>query len=93
MEILPVFENLGFPIAVCVVLFSILSYFIKKSLELIKSYLERVQEKEAKHQEFMCSLLKEQSSIIAANTSALNNFSLTLGDLCSVLEKHKKENN
>ncbi len=91
MEILPVFEKLGFPIAVCVVLFSILAYFIKKSLELIKEYLDKAQEKEQKSQEFMCSLLKEQSAIIASNTSALNNFSLVLGDLCNSINRIKKE--
>lgn len=92
MDFLSIFESLGFPIAVCAVLFSILAYFIKKSLELIKEYLDKAQDKEQKSQEFMCSLLKEQSAIIAANTSALNNFSLSLGDLCSVLEKTKKDN-
>lgn len=91
MDLLPIFESLGFPIAVCVVLFSILAYFIKKSLELIKEYLDKAQEKEQKSQEFMCSLLKEQSAIIASNTSALNNFSLALGDLCNSIERIKKE--
>lgn len=91
MDILPIFESLGFPIAVCVVLFSILAYFIKKTLELIKDYLDKAQEKEVKDQEFTRALLKEQSAIIASNTSALNNFSLALGDLCNAIEKYKKD--
>lgn len=85
METLTFFENLGFPIAVCAVLFSILSFFIKKTLELIKEYLDKALEKEQKHQEFMCSLVKETVSVIASNTNAYNNFSVVLGDLSTTI--------
>lgn len=42
---------------------------------------------EDKRTEQLISIIKEQSSVITANTTAMNNFSLTIGKLSSVIEK------
>lgn len=44
MEILPFFEKLGFPIAVCAVLFGVIWYSIKNAIALLKDYLNASQE-------------------------------------------------
>lgn len=94
MEILPFFEKLGFPIAVCAVLFGVILYGLKNALQMLRDYLKASQEQskiqqeqEDKRTEQLISIIKEQSSVITANTTAMNNFSLTIGKLSSVIEK------
>lgn len=90
MEVLPFFEKLGFPIAVCAVLFGLIVYFTKQSLIVVREYLKTAQEQAQKQQDFMVSVIKEDSQIIAACTAALNNFSVTLGNFCNVVERLQK---
>ena len=87
MDLLQIFQNLGFPIAVCVTLFLILNFFIKKSLEMINDYIKAAKEQEQKTQEFLISIIKEQSKVISDNTGAFNNISIVLGKVVSAVEK------
>ena len=81
MDTLEIFQNLGFPIAVCAVLFMVLSFFIKKSIELIHEYHNESIEERKSHITHLQTINSELAKIIQDNTTALNKFSGILNKL------------
>lgn len=76
MDVVAFFENYGLPAVIIGVLFGILWYKIKKN-----------DEQQAKLFDFICSVVKDQGAVIASNTNAFNNLSVTMGDFANTQAK------
>lgn len=83
MEILSFFESYGLPAVIIGVLFTILWYKIKESDNQQAKLYEALQQAQIKMQETLCGVIKEESAVIAGNTTAFNNLSITIADISS----------
>ena len=81
MDVVNIFQNLAFPVAVCVVLFCVLIFFVKKSVEMIREVINRITEERKEHLEHLKSTNIELTKVIQENTSAFNRFSSILNKL------------
>lgn len=79
MNYVDVFTNLGFPVAVCVVLFSIMIFFFKKITAIMLEVLRNNEKKEEENRKYLQESNQELSKIISMNTQALNRFSYMMG--------------
>lgn len=89
MDMVNVFQTLTFPVAVCVVLFGILMYFIKSALALIRDYLKEIREQQKAREDALLNIIKEETNVISSNTNAYNSLSVMVGKLISIIEKDK----
>lgn len=71
MNYLELFQNLGFPIAVCVVLFTIVVYFFKKGIAMIESLMAQFETVRKSHDEYMQKINQTNSDIISKNSEAM----------------------
>jgi len=75
MDMVNIFQNLAFPVAVCVVLFAVLIFFVKKSIEMFREVIARIAEERKEHLEHLKTTNVELTKVIQENTSAFNRFS------------------
>lgn len=75
------FEGYGLPAVIIGVLFVILWYKIKESDKQQAKLYEALQQAQMKMQETLCGVIKEESAVIAGNTTAFNNLTITLADI------------
>ena len=85
------FQTLTFPVAVCVVLFSIILYFTKQALAMIKEYLKEAQEQSKASEAAYIEIIKEETNVISSNTAAFNSLSVLMGKLIGMIEKEHKD--
>lgn len=90
MNYLEIFQTLGFPVAVCCVLFSIMIYFFKRFLAVFQMMIETNDKREEENRKYLQQSNQELSNIISLNTQALNRFSYLMGILSKELKKHNK---
>lgn len=83
-EITSIFESLAFPVAVCVILFVILFFFIKKALGMLTEILKGNEQKQAEYVDYLKTSNAKLVSVVEKNTEAILKFSY-------VLEKLTKE--
>lgn len=83
-EITSIFEQLAFPVAVCVILFVILFFFIKKALGMLTAILKGNEQKQAEYVDYLKTSNAKLVSVVEKNTEAILKFSY-------VLEKLTKE--
>lgn len=83
-EITSIFEQLAFPVAVCVILFVILFFFIKKALGMLTEILKGNEQKQAEYVDYLKTSNAKLVSVVEKNTEAILKFSY-------VLEKLTKE--
>lgn len=83
-EITSIFEQLAFPVAVCVILFVILFFFIKKALGMLTEILKGNELKQAEYVDYLKTSNAKLVSVVEKNTEAILKFSY-------VLEKLTKE--
>lgn len=88
MNYVELFQNLGFPVAVCVVLFSIQMYFFKKVIAIIEDIMKQIQEERKQNNEYLQNSNKELSQIISRNSDALNRFSGLMVIISKILRKN-----
>lgn len=81
MDIVNIFQNLAFPVAVCCVLFAVLIYFFKKIIEIIREAIKQVTAERQEHLEHLKTVNVELTKVIAENTAAFNRFSTILNKL------------
>lgn len=81
MDVVNIFQNLAFPVAVCVVLFCVLIYFFKKIIEIIREAIKQVTAERQEHLEHLKTVNVELTKVIAENTAAFNRFSTILNKL------------
>lgn len=81
MDIVNIFQNLAFPVAVCCVLFCVLIYFFKKIIEIIREAIKQVTAERQEHLEHLKTVNVELTKVIQENTSAFNRFSSILNKL------------
>ena len=81
MDVVNIFQNLAFPVAVCVVLFCVLIYFFKKIIEIIRESIKQVTAERREHLEHLKTVNVELTKVIQENTSAFNRFSSILNKL------------
>ena len=81
MDFVNIFQNLAFPVAVCVVLFAVLIYFFKKIIEIIREAIKQVTAERQEHLEHLKTVNVELTKVIQENTSAFNRFSSILNKL------------
>ena len=81
MDVVNIFQNLAFPVAVCVVLFCVLIYFFKKIIEIIREAIKQVTDERQEHLEHLKTVNVELTKVIAENTAAFNRFSTILNKL------------
>lgn len=81
MDIVNIFQNLAFPVAVCCVLFAVLIYFFKKIIEIIREAIKQVTAERQEHLEHLKTVNVELTKVIQENTSAFNRFSSILNKL------------
>lgn len=90
MNYLEIFQSLGFPVAICCVLFSIMIYFFKRFLVVFQDMMAANEKKEADNRKYLQDNNQELCKIIALNTQALNRFSYLMGVLSKELKKQSK---
>ncbi|MBP5369774.1 MAG: hypothetical protein J6Z01_15125 [Bacteroidales bacterium] len=81
MDVVNIFQNLAFPVAVCCVLFAVLIYFFKKIIEIIREAIKQVTAERQEHLEHLKTVNVELTKVIQENTSAFNRFSSILNKL------------
>ena len=81
MDVVNIFQNLAFPVAVCCVLFAVLIYFFKKIIEIIREAIMQVTAERKEHLEHLKSVNVELTKVIQENTAAFNRFSSILNKL------------
>lgn len=81
MDVVNIFQNLAFPVAVCVVLFAVLIYFFKKIIEIIREAIKQVTAERQEHLEHLKTVNVELTKVIQENTAAFNRFSTILNKL------------
>lgn len=77
-EITSIFEQLAFPVAVCVILFVILFFFIKKALGMLTEILKGNEERQKEYVDYLKSSNAELVSVVKKNTEAIVKFSFIL---------------
>lgn len=90
MDMVNIFQTLTFPVAVCAVLFSIILYFTKHALAMIKDYLKEAQEQNKATENAYIAIIKEETSVISSNTNAFNSLSVLMGKLISIIGEKDK---
>ncbi len=90
METLEIFQSLGFPVAICCVLYSIMIYFFKRFLAVFQGMITANEKKEEDNRKYLQENNQELCKIIALNTQALNRFSYLMGVLSKELKKQNK---
>lgn len=83
-DMLEIFNQLAFPIAVCVVLFGILMYFVKHALKLLSDMLKANAETQKEHIAYLKESNARLVSVVEDNTKTIQKFSY-------VLEKYMQE--
>lgn len=81
MDVVNIFQNLAFPVAVCCVLFAVLIYFFKKIIEIIREAIKQVTAERQEHLEHLKTVNVELTKVIQENTAAFNRFSTILNKL------------
>ena len=81
MDVVNIFQNLAFPVAVCCVLFAVLIYFFKKIIEIIREAIMQVTAERKEHLEHLKYVNVELTKVIQENTAAFNRFSSILNKL------------
>lgn len=92
MNYIELFQNLGFPIAVCVVLFSIQIYFFKKTIAIIEDMMQKIQEERKQNNDYLQSSNKELSQVISRNTDTLARFSGLMVIVSKLIKKQNSNN-
>lgn len=77
-EITSIFESLAFPVAVCVILFCILFFFVKKALGMLTEILKGNEERQKEYVDYLKSSNAELVSVVKKNTEAIVKFSFIL---------------
>jgi hypothetical protein len=77
-EITTIFEQLAFPVAVCVILFVILFFFIKKALGMLTEILKGNEQKQADYVDYLKTSNAKLIAVIEKNTEAIQKFSYVL---------------
>lgn len=77
-EIISIFESLAFPVAVCVILFCILFFFVKKALGMLTEILKGNEERQKEYVDYLKSSNAELVSVVKKNTEAIVKFSFIL---------------
>lgn len=77
-EITSIFEQLAFPVAVCVILFCILFFFVKKALGMLTEILKGNEERQKEYVDYLKSSNAELVSVVKKNTEAIVKFSFIL---------------
>lgn len=77
-EITSIFEQLAFPVAVCVILFVILFFFIKKALGMLTEILKGNEQKQADYVDYLKTSNAKLIAVIEKNTEAIQKFSYVL---------------
>ena len=84
---LELFQNLGFPIAVCVVLFTIIIFFFKKVMAVLEQIMHNIDSERKAHIDYLQQTNKELAAIISKNSDALNRFSGLMALLSKKIDK------
>ena len=77
-EISQIFENLAFPVAVGVILFCILFFFVKKALSMLTEILKGNEQKQSEYVDYLKTSNAKLISVIEKNTEAIQKFSYVL---------------
>jgi hypothetical protein len=80
-EISQIFENLAFPVAVCVILFCILFFFVKKALSMLTEILKGNEQKQSEYVDYLKTSNAKLISVIEKNTEAIQKFSYVLENI------------
>ena len=91
MNYLELFQNLGFPIAVCVVLFTIVIFFFKKQTAMMEKIIHDHDEERKKYIGFYQESNKELVGTVSECTKALNRFSALMVQLNKKLESRNND--
>lgn len=89
-ELTNIFQNTAFPVAVCVVLFYVLYYFVKSELKQNDNAMNIVKDANEKHLNYLQSQNERLTQIIADCTQALNDNTKAFNELIHVINAFKK---
>ncbi len=89
-EFTNIFQNTAFPVAVCIVLFYVLYYFVKSELKQNDNAMNIVKDANEKHLNYLQSQNERLTQIISECTKALNDNTKAFNDLIAVLDYFKQ---
>lgn len=84
MNILDIFQQLAYPVAVSVFLFAILAYFTKRALAMFNNMIKESEAKQREYVEYLKECNAKLVSVIEDNTAIFKKFSF-------LIEKFMKE--
>ena len=86
-----IFQNTAFPVAVCIVLFYVLYYFVKSELKQNDNAMNIVKEANEKHLNYLQSQNERLTQIISDCTQALTDNTIAFHELINVINSLKNK--
>lgn len=84
MNLVDIFQQLAYPVAVSVFLFAILAYFTKRALAMLNNILKESETKQREYVEYLKESNARLVSVVEDNTAIIKKFSF-------LMEKYMKE--